>query len=471
MKKRLLTLCAAAVVSLTVAAHLQGSNKEPVNDIAKAGEKDTEPVKKVDLLFPVNGETVDILKPKVVQFISAMKEQAKAIKDDQVLHDFYVMAPDTTSRHYGETFTNDTDLVRVADYATTSTYMQSSKKVMLTFAAEGYNPTAVKVSANPDMSDAVIYSDLLSSDLAYYVGIQQLYSNKTYYWQVFENEEPISEVASFKTAEGFRMIKTNSVTNVRDMGGRRVAIKTGVDEELNNVYEYKHIKQGLIFRGGELVEETYTPTDSSSSHTATLQTGDAELFVKDLQIGLEIDLRGDAESGDLTESPLKSYYKNKYSEEVDVDYLRLANLSAYDDYFSISSSKPYYNDIKNMFKAFANAEERHVYFHCWGGADRTGTVGFLLGGLLGMSLTDLIIDYELTSFSCNYRPHDSNDAKKVYRFPSLLRKLVELKVKGGEETYWQENKPISQIIEEILIDRFQVTAEDIANIRNNLLED
>ena len=37
--------------------------------------------------------------------------------------------------------------------------------------------------------------------------------------------------------------------------------------------------------------------------------------------------------------------------------------------------------------------------HCWGGADRTGTVAFILEGLCGVSEADLAIDYELTSFT------------------------------------------------------------------------
>ncbi|MCQ2430864.1 MAG: tyrosine-protein phosphatase [Clostridia bacterium] len=40
-----------------------------------------------------------------------------------------------------------------------------------------------------------------------------------------------------------------------------------------------------------------------------------------------------------------------------------------------------------------------IYYHCWGGADRTATAAFLLGALLGMDETQLIADYEFTSLS------------------------------------------------------------------------
>ena len=474
MNKRLITLCTATLLSFGVVAPLTSHVAKQVEAFMEMKTNEKAEEVKVNLLFPIKGETVDILKPQISAYISAMHEQAKDIEDDQVLHTFYAMAPDsgTSDRHYGETFTTPTDNVRISDYATNSVYMQRSKNVMLTFTAKTHTPDKVKVSLKQDMSDAVELTDITATESAYYVGVNQLLANKTYYWQVFENGQAISTVESFKTAEGFRMITTNSVTNVRDMGGRVVHLKTGVDENGKNVYNTKHIKQGLIFRGGELVEETYTPEGTSTAHTATLTTGDAEFLVNELGIGYEIDFRDTAESGNLTESPLKSYFRKHYETEKDINYLRLDNMSAYDDFFSITSSKSYYSNIKNMFKAFANAGNKHVYFHCWGGADRTGTAGFLLGALLGMDLTDLIIDYELTSFSCNYRPHDTNDAKKVYRFPSMLRRVMDLTTKADKnKTYYEPNKPIAQIIEEILIDRFEVTAEDIANIRSNLLED
>ena len=39
-----------------------------------------------------------------------------------------------------------------------------------------------------------------------------------------------------------------------------------------------------------------------------------------------------------------------------------------------------------------------MYFHCIGGADRTGTLAFLIEALLGVNEGDMSKDYELTSF-------------------------------------------------------------------------
>ena len=44
-------------------------------------------------------------------------------------------------------------------------------------------------------------------------------------------------------------------------------------------------------------------------------------------------------------------------------------------------------------------KEYPAVFHCAAGADRTGTLAFLISGLLGVSRDDLTKDFELTSFS------------------------------------------------------------------------
>lgn len=49
-------------------------------------------------------------------------------------------------------------------------------------------------------------------------------------------------------------------------------------------------------------------------------------------------------------------------------------------------------------RLFADARHYPIYFHCWGGADRTGQLAFLLEGLCGVLECDLCIDYELSTF-------------------------------------------------------------------------
>jgi protein-tyrosine phosphatase len=56
-------------------------------------------------------------------------------------------------------------------------------------------------------------------------------------------------------------------------------------------------------------------------------------------------------------------------------------------------------ELNTFFTTFANPENYPIYYHCRGGADRTGSYSFILGALYGMSLNDLFLEYELTSLS------------------------------------------------------------------------
>ncbi len=437
------------LLSMPVLASLIGCNgslESPslVKDNANNVDETAGDVQTIKCSFPVAGENVDILKPAVTSYIAAMKEQAKNITvSDYTLHDFYAFADDSVQEA-----SNDTDKVRISDYYSKSSNFGKSKQVCLVFDASNFNASTeyeIKIGLKADLSDA---KTIKTTDT--YATVENLLSNKTYYWQVSSGEIK-SEIATFKTNEGFRYVTANGITNVRDMGGRPVS-------------GGKHIKQGLIFRGGEVVYQTV------GQHTANLNSENAAIFKDEMGIAYEVDLRGDDECGNLTESPLKTYYREEKSQEVDVSYMRIANMGAYDYFFKMSSSDARWEGVKNMFLAFKNANEKHVYFHCWGGADRTGTAGFLLGGLLGMSYTDLIIDFELTSFANNYRPHTTNDPKYVYRFPAFINEIRTATDSNGN-LYWAENKTISKIVEDILIDKAGLTSQDIIDIKNNLLED
>ena len=71
-----------------------------------------------------------------------------------------------------------------------------------------------------------------------------------------------------------------------------------------------------------------------------------------------------------------------------------------------------------------------VYFHCKTGADRTGTLAFLIESLLGVTETDKSIDFELTSFF-----YDFGDPKEyAFRSRSLSRTIV---IAGKDKYDWE----------------------------------
>lgn len=67
-----------------------------------------------------------------------------------------------------------------------------------------------------------------------------------------------------------------------------------------------------------------------------------------------------------------------------------------------------------------------VYFHCGIGADRTGVVAVMLEGILGVSRSDIDIDFELTNFSQGWKTiHlDVYDADYIYRSRSYPTNLA-----------------------------------------------
>ena len=113
-----------------------------------------------------------------------------------------------------------------------------------------------------------------------------------------------------------------------------------------------------------------------------------------------------------------------------------------------------------------------VYYHCFGGADRTGTVGFLLNGLLGVSYTDLVIDFELTSYSSinneHIRNHKPGHEHQYDRWPALINQL-KTDTTGGYA--WDNNAALAENIENFLVKACSVPQATIDTIRNIMLED
>lgn len=208
------------------------------------------------------------------------------------------------------------------------------------------------ISEDAELGDPLIYA---TADTA--CDVYNLKVGTVYYWCVRRNGRQ-SPVSSFQTALDLpRCLKIDHVSNVRDLGGYPV--------------EGGRIRQGLVYRGGEF-----------ELHMHLSPEGGEEL--RRQRIRTELDLRGEAR------------------DQVDYTTAELFGLNrvhipcvAYDEVFS-PAQKP---ALHSFFKVFASPASYPIYFHCWGGADRTGTLAFLLGAFLGMSLSDLICEYEFTTLS------------------------------------------------------------------------
>ncbi|MBO4594641.1 MAG: tyrosine-protein phosphatase, partial [Clostridia bacterium] len=173
---------------------------------------------------------------------------------------------------------------------------------------------------------------------------------------------------SFNTADlGPRTIKLDRVYNARDIGGYTTA-------------SGKRTKQGLFYRGGSLTKSSDTAYDQWVGITE-----ESAIYMRDvLKIKSDFDLRTILENLARRDSPIP---------DATLTYF---GVSGYTNILTNETEKAKY---KVLLQALSDRNNYPVYVHCTGGADRTGTICFLINALCGVSETDLIHDYEFTSFS------------------------------------------------------------------------
>jgi len=184
---------------------------------------------------------------------------------------------------------------------------------------------------------------------------------KTYYWFVYGNEAGnVSPVDSFTVSDRpVRPITAGAVTNMRDAGGYPTE-------------EGKRVRYGMVYRGGSL-DEYHSRLDEEAR----------KVFFY-LGIRSEIELRGEA---------VHAYTGwDEYNPRVTC--IRGAGYVPV-----LTPDEEQKAQYRTVFEAMAKEENYPFYFHCSAGADRTGSFGYLLGGLLGVRYEDLRRDYELSSFS------------------------------------------------------------------------
>lgn len=173
-------------------------------------------------------------------------------------------------------------------------------------------------------------------------------------------------------SDSLRMINTPYAHNVRDVGGWRCDGGT--------------VKYGMMYRGGQ-------PNES-----------DIPVLVDYLGIRHQFNLRGREESEE---------------EGVANGALGIRH-HLYDSFawYSLSDSALWTEMLTDIFEAVSYGEP--LYFHCSAGADRTGTMAFVLMGLLGVSRSDLDKDYELTSFYSAFVTHKPSSRTRTKSLQSLI---------------------------------------------------
>lgn len=196
-----------------------------------------------------------------------------------------------------------------------------------------------------------------------------------------------------------RILSIDGIYNVRDLGGLHTT-------------DGKTVLYGKILRGSEMDGE----------HGIAITESGRKKLLQKYGIRFDLDLRDDSEvdmilgtrnmhaasldnktvdkkttgtaSGLISSSPLGNT----------VSYIRIPMKSYLTPWLSSSGGagaaeeKSQYRDV---FRTLFTCVEKNkpVYIHCWAGADRTGTICFLLEGLLGVREGEIANDYEMTSLA------------------------------------------------------------------------
>ena len=395
----------------------------------------------------IDPEDTSMVTAKVKAYVDAMREQEESLNDP------YMLGDGQLGGEAGITVENFLDDGEVEGQNRTvngkiPNRSDRNEGVELKFeVAEGHEADKYKVlvADNEEFENA---KELETEGNE--VIVRNLFVNTEYYWKVVTDDEE-SDVETFVTGDYPRWITCRSLTgeedgrgiyNVRDNGGYMTS-------------SGKRVKQGLVYRGGEIT------TMSSSGHYNTITEVAKKAFREDMGMvgGIELDLRG---TGDISDG----YKACGFAEDGDIEY-QMHAIKSYEQTFTNTRS-----EVAPIFEILKNADKKPVYYHCFGGADRTGTVGFLLNGLLGVSYTDLVIDFELTSYSSinneHIRNHIQGHQHQYDRWPALINQ-IQTDTTGGYA--YDATAPLADNIENFLVKACNVPQATIDTIRDIMLED
>ena len=194
-----------------------------------------------------------------------------------------------------------------------------------------------------------------------------------YAWRAMSGGREVAK-GTFETEDGVpRVCRIDGLVNVRDIGG----YCTG---------DGRRVRQGLVYRTEQMNATAYTPKnrrDKWRPGTSLLKENVVAEARETFGFRTELDLRTDWECFGMTASPLGP----------DVRWVRVES-SNYGDMKSPKAREAF----ARCFRTVNDAKNLPLVFHCAGGADRTGTLAFLIEGILGVGEEDMWKDWELTIF-------------------------------------------------------------------------
>ena len=420
----------------------EGSSGEPEQSGYVDPEVDLDDVEtaNVDIAFNEVEDTC-MINPKAKTYIDAMEEQEKTL--DKPYHFSSLYGPDdyaklaaASDKGDGTTYAaEDTGGVDVCQILNRNDYGNDCKNypIKLTWEDDGSfgDDAVVKFWSTEDQSDlretkASFKDGVGSAELA------NLFRARKYRVQITDGSNT-SQGFEFTTGDYPRTITMGGVHNVRDIGG--FVTSYGV-----------RTNQGLMYRG-------YYIDDKSGGHGVNYSAEVQAVQEEVMKIGYEIDLQKSSETNGRTVSALNS-------DVTPCDY-KCLTLVSYENFLKEDS----YKNLKEVMHIMAQSDEKHTYFHCWGGADRTGMLDFFINAILGVSYTDLIEEFELTTQTNNKRCHMHNSSSAHYA------KFMDAFI-NGNGINWKNFDPEKTVNENCynwLIEVPEVDPEDIERIREIML--
>ena len=297
----------------------------------------------------------------------------------------------------------------------------------------------VVISENENFQDAITYK----TEQTGLMNVGVFIPNKTYYWKVVGDNGEQSDRDQFHIADlPMRFLTVDGAANIRDVGGW---------ETLDG----KKVAYGKLYRGGML-----------NGHNGGPKLTEDGIYTMSQRLGIrmELDLRSVSDSSGQN--------ANYFNPELPYEMI---SLGQYDHILSSGSAK---SALKRIFELLADESNYPIYYHCNAGADRTGTLTFLINGLLGVSYEDLTRDFEVTSFSvCGKRWRGAGtggdfaeDDLVMMDDPAVNYVAWGKLHKEILDNYGDEDRVLSKAIERFLKEECSISADVLARIKSIMTE-